>query len=123
MIGNWTTWKQFPSAERGEHVEAPIGPGVYEVRDTSNGDLMAFDAAANVAQALASLRKPPARSWARLFGGDRRVFRAPDMEYRTCAASSVGEAKMMAQALLGRRQVYWRGKAPKGRTATYAGSI
>ncbi len=123
MIGNWTTWKQFPSAERGEHVEAPIGQGVYEVRDTSTGDLMAFDAAANVAHALSALRKPPARAWAKLFGGDRRVFRAPDMEYRTCAASSVGEAKMMAQALLGRRQVYWRGKAPKARTANYAGSI
>lgn len=59
MIGNWTTWKQFPSAERGEHIEAPIGPGVYEVRDMATGDLMAFDAAANVAHALSALRKPP----------------------------------------------------------------
>ena len=111
MIGNWTTWKQFPSAERGEHIEAPIGPGVYEVRDMATGDLMAFDAAANVAHALSALRKPPARAWAKLFGGDRRAFRTPDVEYRTCAASSMSEARMMAQALLGRRQAYLRRSA------------
>lgn len=121
MIGNWTSWKRFPQAERGEHVEAPIGPGIFEVRDIATGDLAAFDASANVAHALAALRKPPARSWSKLFGrGDRRTLRGPDLEYRTCAASTVSEAKMMAQALLGRRGVYWRRSAPQ---TSFAGSI
>jgi hypothetical protein len=120
MISNWTSWKSFPSAERGEHVEAPIGPGLYEVRDISTGDLTAFDAAANVAQALSALRKPPSRTWAKLFGGERRSFNSPSLEYRTCAASSMNEAKMMAQALLGRRQVYWRRSSSQ---TNFAGSI
>ena len=113
MIGNWTTWKRFPNAERGEHVEAPIGPGIFEVRDMATGDLAAFDASANVAHALAALRKPRTRSWTKLFGGERRPLKGADLEYRTCAASSLSEARMMVQALRGRRQVYWRGSRPQ----------
>jgi hypothetical protein len=120
MIGNWTSWKNFPNAERGEHVEAPIGPGIYEVRNMSTGDLAAFDASANVAHALSALLRPPSRPWAKLFGGNRGAWQGNDLEYRTCAASSVSEARMMAQALLGRRQVYWRRSAPP---ANFAGSI
>ncbi len=76
MIGNWSNWKKFPNAERGEHVEAPIGPGIYEVRNMSTGDLAAFDASGNVANALSALlRKPSSRPWAKLFGGDRAAWR------------------------------------------------
>jgi hypothetical protein len=107
MIGNWTAWKRFPNAQRGEHVEAPIGPGIYEVRHMSSGDLVAFDAAANVAYALSSLlRKPPSRTWAKVFGGNIS-WQGNDLEYRTCAAATVGEAKTLAQCLLGRRQAFW----------------
>lgn len=117
MIGNWSGWKKFPNAERGEHVEAPIGPGIYEVRNMSTGDLAAFDVSGNIAQALAALvRKPPSRPWAMLFGGKRAARRDNHLEYRTCAASSMREAKVMAQALLGRRQVYWCRNAPQARS-------
>ena len=108
MIGNWTSWKRFPNAERGEHVEAPIGPGIYEVRDVSSGGLAAFDATANLSYALSSQRTLPARSWKKFFGGANGSLRAPELEYRTCAAATVGEAKVMAQCLLGRRHAYWR---------------
>jgi hypothetical protein len=112
MIGSWSGWKRFPMAQRGEHVEAPIGPGIYEVRHASSGDLAAFDASANVAYALSSLlRKPPWRSWKALFGGENSAWQSSDLEYRTCAAATVGEAKRMMQCLLGRRQVFWRRNA------------
>ena len=42
MIGRWMDWKRLPKAERGEHIEAPIGPGVYEVREAATGALFAF---------------------------------------------------------------------------------
>ncbi len=112
MIGNWTGWKRFPNAQRGAPIEAPIGPGIYEVRHVSNGDLAAFAAAANIASALSSLlRKPPSRSWKNLFGGKNSSGLGRDLEYRTAVAASVGEAKMMAQCLLGRRRAYWRRSA------------
>jgi len=119
MIGNWSSWKKFPNAERGEHVEAPIGPGIYEVRHISTGDLAAFDASGNVAHALSSLRRKKP-TWTKLFGIGGGTSPDNDLEYRTCAASSLSEAKVMVQALLGRRQVYWRRSAPQ---ANFAGSI
>jgi hypothetical protein len=120
MIGNWSSWKRFPNAARGEHVEAPIGPGIYEVRSMSTGDLTAFDASANVAHALSALLRQPSRRWAKLFGADHTPAPSHDLEYRTCAASSVSEARMMTKALLGRRQVYWRRSSPQ---TNFAGSI
>ncbi len=119
MIGNWSIWKRFPQAERGEHVEAPIGPGIYEVRNAAAGDLVAFDAAGNVAHALAALRKRPS-GWARLFGGASKTRVSADLEYRTCAAASLAEARLMVQALNGRRQTYWRRSSTQ---ANFAGSI
>jgi hypothetical protein len=119
MIGNWSSWKRFPNAERGEHVEAPIGPGIYEVRNVATGHLAAFDASANVALALSALRKSPF-SLAKLFGLKRNAWKGHELEYRTCPASSVAEAKIMAQALLGRRQAYWRSSQPQ---TNLAGSL
>ena len=90
--------------------------GIYEVRNMSTGDVAAFGVAGNVAQALAALlRKSPSRPWAKLFGASRAAWRDNQLEYRTCAASSMREAKVMAHAVLGRRQVYWRRNAPQAR--------
>ena len=55
MIGRWSIWKRFPDAFHGEHIKAPIGPGVYEVCHTTSGGQVAFGYAANVAQALSNI--------------------------------------------------------------------
>ncbi len=52
MVQTWSGWKRFPDATNGGSVEAPIGPGVYEVRHTMTGRVIAFGASGNVAQAL-----------------------------------------------------------------------
>ena len=92
MIGRWTEWKRFPKAERGEHIEAPIGPGIYEVREASTGALFAFGATDSVAQALAAIAIPPRSftSWFRLASGSANT----NLEYRTCATSTKAEAKI-----------------------------
>lgn len=121
MIGNWTGWKRFPNAQRGELVEAPIGPGIYEVREVSSGELVAFAASANVATALSSLlRKPPSHAWTKLFGEENASWQGHDLDYRTCSAGSVGEAKMMLQCVLGRRQAFWRRSAGVARAGVPA---
>ena len=56
MVQTWSSWKRFPDAHSGEHVEAPIGPGVYEVRHTMTGRVVAFGHSANVANALGDLK-------------------------------------------------------------------
>jgi hypothetical protein len=107
---NWTAWKRFPDPQRGESIEAPIGPGVYEVRDIASGDLIAFDHTDSVARALASLRKPPPRTW--LFR--RRHANGIELEYRTCAATSHSDAKVMVEQLRRQLQAYWRNTGQTG---------
>jgi hypothetical protein len=103
MTGHWSAWKRFPDARRGEHIEAPIGPGVYQVQRVASGELIAFGHAASVAQALAGIRAP--RSWTGLFGRDGG--RTDELEYRVCGAASKADAKSIAEGIRNRRRVYW----------------
>lgn len=109
MISPWTTWKRLPDPNSGGSIEAPIGPGLYEVRRMSNGELAAFGPAANVAQAMAALRlHARSTSWLSLA---RRREPSEDYEYRTRATATKAEAKTVADSLRGRRNVYWRRRA------------
>src|ERR1044071_9611538 len=115
MVQAWSSWKRFPDAESGGHVEAPIGPGVYEVRHTQTGRVIAFGPAGNVAQALSELKiNGGGGTFARLFGKQPLVSRGSELEDRTCAAASRAEAKTAAQRLLGLRQTAWRRRMDAG---------
>jgi hypothetical protein len=117
MINGWTGWKRFPLAGLSESIEAPIGPGVYEVRHMTSGALMAFGHTGNLARTLATIGPQPRRPvWRALFA--RRNGRRPgEVEYRTCATATRGEAKTVARHLLGRRDTYLR----RRQTWTWAG--
>jgi hypothetical protein len=104
----WTNWKPFPDPRSGAPIEAPIGPGVYEVRRISNGETVAFDHSANVARSLLAVAAPAPRLW--LF--ERPRADASDLEYRTCAASTSMDAKSIAARMAGQRRLYWRQTAP-----------
>ena len=110
----WSGWKRFPDAESGDNVEAPIGPGVYEVRHTLTGQLVAFGHAANVAHAITELKVDRTNPFARLFKPAPLVSRVSDLEYRTCAAASRAEAKTAAQRLKGLREIAWRRRTDLG---------
>ncbi len=106
MISTWSEWKRYPRPGRGENIEAPISPGLYEVRVAASGALHSFGAVDNVAQALALLQTG-AKSW---FG--RRDARAQaDLEYRTCATTTKADAKAAAERMIGRRETYMSGGA------------
>jgi hypothetical protein len=109
MISTWTEWKRYPRATRGEHLEAPIGPGIYEVRYTSSGALFGFGAVDNLALALALLPVAP-RSLTSWFSR-REIIDLPDLEYRTCATSTKADAKIAAERMIGRRDTYLSGAA------------
>lgn len=114
MVHTWSGWKRFPDALTGGFVEAPIGPGVYEVRHSLTGRLVAFGYSANVANAISDLRVQKPNLLARLFGRQPQVSRVSDLEYRTCAAASRAEAKTAAHRLLGLRQNAWRRRLDLG---------
>ena len=106
MISTWSEWKRYPRAGRGENIEAPISPGIYEVRYAGTGALHSFDAVDNVAQALSQIAVGP-KSWF----GRREPAKVPDLEYRTCATSTKADAKAAAERMIGRRETYLSGAA------------
>ena len=122
MVQSWSSWKRFPDVQNGDNVEAPIGPGVYEVRHTMTGRVMAFGHAAQVANALSELKFDSGVStFARLFGRKSAVSRVTDLEYRTCAAASRAEAKTAAHRLSALRRSAWRRRVEMGGAARYPG--
>jgi hypothetical protein len=120
MVQTWSSWKRFPDAHSGEHVEAPIGPGVYEVRHTMTGRVVAFGHSGNVANSLADLKLDDGASvFTKLFRKQPLVSHVADLEYRTCAAASRAEAKTAAQRLMGLRQTAWRRRMDMGWAARH----
>jgi hypothetical protein len=117
----WSSWKSFPDVESGDNVEAPMGPGVYEVRDTLTDRAIAFGHASNVANALSDLKLDgDVSTFARLFRKQPLVSRVSGLEYRTCAAATRAEAKTTAHRLLGLRQTAWRRRLDHGWAARQA---
>jgi hypothetical protein len=106
MISTWSEWKRYPRPGRSQNIEAPITPGIYEVRFTATGALHSFGAVDNVAQALSLLAVGPKTWFGRRDGVD-----APDLEYRTCATSTKADAKAAADRMVGRRETYISGAA------------
>src|SRR3954469_17492971 len=88
MISKWSEWKRYPRPGKGENIEAPISPGIYEVRFAGSGALHSFGAVDNVAQALSQLAVGR-KSWF----GRREPAALPELEYRTCATSTKAAAK------------------------------
>jgi hypothetical protein len=108
-MSTWTEWKRFPNPLRGEQLEAPIGPGLYEVRFMSSGALFGFSASDNVAQALATLPAKPGLF--RTLFGKHRPMPLHDLEYRTCATPTREIARITAAHLAERRDAFVSGAA------------
>jgi hypothetical protein len=106
MISTWSEWKPYPRHARGENIEAPVSPGIYEARYSGTGALHSFGAVDNVAQALSQLAAG-SKSWF----GRRGSAALPELEYRTCATSTKADAKTAAERMIGRRETYMSGAA------------
>jgi hypothetical protein len=115
MVQSWTNWKRFPDAHDGDTIEAPVGPGVYEVRHSLSGRVVAFGPTGHVAGALSDLKQSGGVGLlARLFRRPPLASRAADLEYRTCATGSRAEARTAAHRLMGLRQNAWRRRVEIG---------
>src|SRR5438045_9358925 len=101
MISTWSEWKPYRRAGRGENIEAPVSPGIYEARYSGTGALHSFGAVENVAQALSQLAAG-SKSWL----GRRGSASLPVLQYPNCATSTQDYAKTAAERVISRRQNY-----------------
>ncbi|RBQ02822.1 hypothetical protein [Pedobacter miscanthi] len=97
----WSTWKSFPNPHLRGRLTAPVGYGVYQLRNKDTKELILFGRASNVASRLCSLLPIP-------FGkGTRRsevkkqyVFlNLESIEYRTIAFDTQIEAVTFERSL------------------------
>lgn len=111
MMLAWDLWRSMPATKAGAPIEAPSGPGLYEVRRASNGEVVAFGHTDSVAQVLNKMVPSSSGGLLSLFSRASEAMRA-DLEYRTFAAASVEEARTIAARLNERRQAFYRRRMP-----------
>jgi len=110
---SWAEWRAFPDPETGGHLMAPIGPGVFEVRDTGTGEQIVFDCSDNVARSLASLAPHPRRGFGLFFRRAANSLKST-LEYRTCPAPTRHEARALVRRFYERRGAYIRRRTLAG---------
>lgn len=108
MPAQWTEWKSFPDAFHGDYVEAPVGPGVYEVCDASTREQVAFGSTRNMAQTLSHVLKTHKSSRLSFFRLLRRRKLGDKLEYRAWPTASVADAKIAVGQILGQREALMR---------------
>lgn len=107
MTTGWSDWKHYPRVARGETIEAPIGPGIFEVRHAASGALFAFDAADSSFRRWPNSTPKSLVSWF----GKRAPVNLPGLEYRTLSTTTPANARIAAARMIDRRETYLRGAA------------
>lgn len=107
MIVGWSGWRILPDPQSGGHIDAPVGPGLYDVCAVATGESVAFGYASSVAQALARVASASERRWP-WFHRARPRYRAGELEYRVCATGTVETARIAADQLVNYRQALRR---------------
>lgn len=110
----WSDWKHFPDPHSGVPFEATSGCGVFEVRNVATGQQVAFAVSANVAASLQNLLGAQSSGLLSIFTRYRISHRPADLEYRTCAASSMAEARSESDRLNGLRKAYLQRRKASG---------
>jgi hypothetical protein len=108
MPAQWTNWKSFPDAFHGDCIEAPAGPGVYEVCDASTREQVAFGSTRNVAQTLSRVLKAQRSGRLSFFRLLRRKRFGDRLEYRAWPTASVADARIAVGQILGQREALMR---------------
>jgi hypothetical protein len=115
MTDRWTGWKSFPDHFYGEYIQAPIGPGVYEVCRTATREQVAFGCTQNVAESLCDILKPGKGRRRFFFFGARKRYGTGELEYRIWPTPTLSEAKVALKSIRGQRDAVWRRHAAAAR--------
>lgn len=101
MAGKWTEWKPMPSPDSCRSIEAPEGPGVYQLRNRITRQLIQFGISKYCQERMKSLFPKPYGRGTRN-NEDKRKFVLKNwklLEYRTIPTTTRKEAKEIEDRL------------------------
>lgn len=107
MSDRWTAWASFPDIRRGGDIQAPAGPGVYEICNASTRERVAFGCARNVPVALRDILQPRGlRKWLLFRRGPR--YAIGEVEFRVWPTATFADAKGVVGLIRDRREAMLR---------------
>jgi len=100
-MAEWTDWEPFPDPRKAEYLRAPFGPGVYELRLRASGEHLLVGSGKCCACRMSSLLPAPLGQGTRNNAEKRACVleSLPNVEYRTCACLTKGQAKALEHRL------------------------
>jgi len=107
----WSGWRPFPNPRKSQTLTAPIGPGLYELRRRSTGELILIGIGRNVAERMTSLLPHSRGGKGTRNNSRKRRFVArhtKDIQYRTCATRTRAEAVLFERRRLRLRTCDYR---------------
>jgi len=81
----WSNWKPFPDPRKGEYLNAPLGSGVYQLRNKKSNKYVLFGTSEHLASRMTSLLPRPYGAGTRnnTTKQDYVLNNIQDIEYRT----------------------------------------
>ena len=100
-VSTWSEWRPFPDPRAGGILVAPLGPGVYEVRNRETDEHVLVGESKNVSARMASLLPHPDGTGTR-DNQDKREYVGGHLgvlDYRTRAFATKADAKAYERQL------------------------
>ena len=91
----WSDWKSFPDPRKGEYLYAPLGSGVYQLRNKKINKYVLFGTGEHIAYRMTSLLPEPFGRGTRN-NHEKRIYvlnNIQDIEYRTMSFIDNDDAK------------------------------
>jgi hypothetical protein len=95
-MGEWSAWRAFPNPRDQEYLHAPLGPGVYELRNKRTGELVCPGHSLYLAYRMTSLLPREVGGCGTRMNSAKRDYvhnNLVDIEYRTRACATKIEAQ------------------------------
>src|SRR4051794_16385067 len=95
VMSKWSVWRSFPDPREGGYLNAPFGPGVYQIRNRLTAEMVLFGRGANCAARMTSLLPKPLGTGTRNNTAKRDyvLSHLKDLEYRCFPCTSSRHAE------------------------------
>jgi hypothetical protein len=100
-MAEWSQWLPFPDPRKRQFLNAPFGPGVYQVRHRSQTDMVLFGIGGHCAARMSSLLPKPLGTGTRNNSSKRKYLlqNIDDLEYRCLACESRSDAEKVERKI------------------------